>query len=226
MSGFWLKLIAMVTMFIDHGTAILVPTDSSFYIVGRSIGRLAFPIFCFLLVEGFLHTSNVKKYLLRLGMFALISEVPFDLAFYHTFFQMGHQNIFFTLLIGLLVLMGIKKTEDCYRDRQLIYALRYGLIIIGGCFAALLLWTDYNYAGVLMILSFYVFRYNKVLLTAALVIIYNYALGGIQILAAFAIIPILFYNGQRGTKINKYVFYGFYPAHILFLFLIGEFFIK
>lgn len=225
MTGYWLKVIAMVTMLIDHGTAILVPGNSSFYIIGRSIGRLAFPIFCFLLVEGFLHTSNVKKYLLRLGIFALISEIPFDLAFNHTLFELGHQNIFFTLLIGLLVLIGVRYVDEKHKGKGSYVFLNAG-IIIGGCLLALILATDYYFAGVLMILSFYQFRHNKVLLTAALVIIYNFALGGIQILAVFAMIPILFYNGQRGTKINKYVFYSFYPVHILTLYLIGTFLLR
>jgi hypothetical protein len=225
MSGFWLKIIAMVTMLIDHGTAILVPYDSSFYVVGRSIGRLAFPIFCFLLVEGFLHTSNVKKYLLRLGVFALISEIPFDLAFNYRLVDVGSQNVFFTLFIGLLMLIGLKKINEKYKG-QIINLFLSGTVILSASLVAWVFGTDYYYAGVLMILSFYLFRYNKVLLTVALVIIYEYALGGIQILAVFAMIPIFFYNGQRGTKMNKYLFYAFYPAHIFILYLISLFLFK
>ncbi|HAQ39725.1 MAG TPA: conjugal transfer protein TraX, partial [Clostridiales bacterium] len=83
-------------MLIDHSAAILLPNNSFFYMIGRGIGRLSFPIFCFFLVEGFLHTSNTKKYLLRLGIFALISEIPFDLVFNHTILEIGYQNIYFT----------------------------------------------------------------------------------------------------------------------------------
>ncbi len=225
MSGFWLKIIAMVTMLIDHSTSVLVPYESPYYLIGRSIGRLAFPIFCFLLVEGFLHTSNVKKYLMRLGIFALISEIPFDLAFNHTFLEPGYQNVFFTLFIGMLVLTGLKKINELYKGK-VIYLFLSGAVIIGGCVLALALRTDYDYAGILIILSFYLLRKNKVLLTAALVIINDIALGGIQFLAVFAIIPILFYNGQRGTKMNKYLFYAFYPVHLLTLYLIGTFLMK
>ena len=84
MNTYKLKLIAIITMLIDHIAAVLIPSDTMLWLVMRCIGRLAFPIFVFLLVEGFHHTRDVKKYLLRLGAFALISEVPFDLAFYGT----------------------------------------------------------------------------------------------------------------------------------------------
>lgn len=212
-------------MLIDHSTAILIPNNSFFYMIGRGIGRLSFPVFCFFLVEGFLHTSNVKKYLLRLGIFALISEIPFDLVFNQAIFEIEYQNIFFTLCIGLLILMCLNKIENTYRGKAGYTAL-YVAVIIGGCLLALLFRTDYNYAGVLMILSFYLFRYNKVLLTIALVIIYEFVLGGIQILAVFALIPIWFYNGQQGAKMNKYFFYSFYPVHILLLYLISIYLIK
>lgn len=225
MSGFWLKIIAMVTMLIDHSAAVLLPYDSSLYFICRSIGRLAFPIFCFLLVEGFLHTSNVKKYLLRLGTFAIVSEIPFDLAFFHKFMYMGHQNIFFTLFIGLLVLVSLKEINEKYSGHWMYLSLDAAVIIAGSLIASYLN-TDYYYAGVLMIVSFYLFRHNKVLLTVALAIIYEFALGGIQILAVFAIIPILFYNGQRGAKMNKYIFYAFYPVHIFALYLISMFLVK
>jgi len=121
--------------------------------------------------------------------------------------------------------MGLNKIENEYRGKR-SYTVLYVAVIIGGCLLASLLRTDYNYAGVLMILSFYLFRYNKVLLTVALVIIYEFALGGIQILAVFALIPIWFYNGQRGKKMNKYLFYSFYPVHILLLYFISIYLIK
>ncbi len=212
-------------MLIDHSAAILLPNNSFFYMIGRGIGRLSFPIFCFFLVEGFLHTSNTKKYLLRLGIFALISEIPFDLVFNHTIFEIGYQNIYFTLCIGLLILICLKKLENTYRGKACYTAL-YVTVIIGGCLLALLLRTDYNYAGILMILSFYLFRYNKVILTVVLIIIYEFTLGGIQILAVFALIPIWFYNGKRGPMMNKYLSYSFYPVHILLLYLISIYLIK
>ena len=93
MSTFALKLIAIITMAIDHVTAVFIPNNTEVYLVGRLIGRLAFPIFAFLLVEGFFHTSNIKKYLTRLGIFALISELPFDLAFYNSKFARYGGNV-------------------------------------------------------------------------------------------------------------------------------------
>ena len=134
-SGSTLKLIAIITMLIDHTAATIL--DNTLYARGfdkldqsdsqafmdfisdnallysadmmmRLIGRIAFPIFCFLLVEGFLHTRNQWKYAGRLAVFALISEIPFDLAFHKTAFYLQYQNVFFTLLIGLMVLMGFR----------------------------------------------------------------------------------------------------------------------
>ena len=93
MDGTVLKLIACLSMFIDHLGAVCFSGMMGF----RIIGRLAFPIYCFLLVEGAVHTHDMKKYILRMGIFALISEVPFDLAFYHRLVYMGHQNVFFIL---------------------------------------------------------------------------------------------------------------------------------
>ena len=133
-SGSTLKLIAIITMLIDHTAATIldrtliarglgnlsgdVQATQDFLVQNgtlygidmarRLIGRLAFPIFCFLLIEGFLHTRNVWKYAIRLGVFALISEIPFDLAFHAKFFYFQYQNVFFTLLIGVLVMIGFK----------------------------------------------------------------------------------------------------------------------
>ena len=224
MNGFWLKIIAMIAMLIDHSAAILLPYDTPLYDICRSIGRLAFPIFCFLLVEGFLHTGNVKKYLVRLGIFALLSDIPFDLAFFHTPIYPEYQNIFFTLFIGLMVLVLLKLIEDKYEGGGL-YPILGAAVVVGGCLLSVLLSTDYNYIGILMILSFYLFRYNKVLLTVALVMVNGMAESKLQILAVFAMIPILFYNGQRGPKFNKYIFYAFYPVHIFVLYLIKAYLI-
>ncbi len=100
MSGFLLKLLALVTMLIDHTGHVLFPGVMWM----RYIGRLAFPIYCFLLVEGFLHTRDLRKYMGRLAVFAVISEIPFDLAIYGEFFEPAHQNVFITLLFGLMAI--------------------------------------------------------------------------------------------------------------------------
>lgn len=224
MNGFNLKLIAMITMFIDHMAAILLPSESTAWLVCRSIGRLAFPIFCFLLVEGFLHTHNVKKYLARLLLFALISEIPFDLAFTSRSIHNGfllHQNIFFTLFIGLAVIYGLSITSTVFAKNIVIDKLLQSLLILTGCFIAYKLNTDYEYMGVLMIVAFYLLRNNKILLVLAVLSVNTLFGLGIQTLGAVSMMFILTYNGKRGRQGNKYLFYVFYPAHIFVLYLIS-----
>ena len=114
MSGTTLKWIAVISMLIDHTAEVLInhnaaltdPIWAQIYVLMRGIGRIAFPIYAFLLVEGFLHTRDVKKYLARMLTFAVVSEIPFDLAVFHTPFYWGYQNVFFTLFLGLLALAG------------------------------------------------------------------------------------------------------------------------
>lgn len=216
MSTFVLKLIAIITMAIDHIGVVFIPSNTWLYLVFRGIGRLAFPIFAFLIVEGFYHTSNIKKYLLRLGIFALISEVPFDLAFYNTYFNMKHQNIFFTLFLGLLAIYLINMIENKYKDKILLVNLADAGITIAFCIIAALLQTDYRYMGILLIVAFYLFRGNKLLLGISMLVLSNSI---IQMLSVLAIIPIAFYNGKKGKNI-KYFFYVFYPAHLLVLYFI------
>jgi hypothetical protein len=161
-SGSTLKLIAIITMLIDHTAATIldrtlivrgmgnlsgdVQATQDFLIenatlfeinmIMRLIGRLAFPIFCFLLIEGFLHTRNIWKYAIRLGVFALLSEIPFDLAFHAKFFYFQYQNVFFTLLIGLLVMIGFKTITDKARDKKWLPALGIVGAIAIGCATA------------------------------------------------------------------------------------------
>lgn len=229
LSGSTLKIIAIITMFIDHiGAAIFENSTIAAYIMSkgestyliwglinlalRLIGRIAFPIFCFLLVEGFLHTSNVKKYALRLGAFCLISELPFNLAFFGELFHSGHQNVFFTLLIGLLVLIGLKQFEG----DGLKNGIPRMLCVIAGALLAILLKTDYAAFGVCVIVLFYLFRTRPVLrdvTTMLTLVICSF----LEITGLFALIPIHMYNGKRGISM-KYFFYLFYPGHILLLY--------
>ncbi|MDF2472978.1 MAG: putative rane protein [Anaerocolumna sp.] len=251
MNGLALKLIAIITMLIDHSTAVLVSYETSpnLYLLGRTIGRLAFPIFCFLLVEGLLHTKDVRKYLLRLGLFAILSEISFDLAFFHSNYYLQHQNIFFTLLIGLSVIFIMRKIEAARNGAETTYPFQVFsivlevIIVFAGCVAAYLLETDYSVFGVLQIVFFYVFRKKKIMLLL-FVIFVNQMLGvvfgppasmgeivnilmqvvtsiSIQSFATFAMILIFRYNGERGPKLNKYIFYAFYPVHLTILYLIN-----
>lgn len=212
MNSFTLKMIAIITMLIDHIGAVLFPNISLF----RYIGRISFPIFCFLLVEGFYHTRNRKKYLIRLGIFAIISEIPFDITFYHTYFYEKNQNIFFTLCIGLIMMMVLDKIRKKYYENSvLIHLFVVAILIIGMCVSEFL-YTDYSAIGILMIFSFYLFYQNNLIQTIALFVINGLLIGMPQVLATLAMIPITFYNGKKGPSM-KYSFYIFYPVHLLIL---------
>lgn len=243
-----LKNIAVVTMLIDHIGAVIVirlmiqkglygaMVDQEAYIawVGqnrgmygtymamRIIGRFAFPIYCFLLAEGFQKTHNVKRYLGRMLLFALISEVPFDLAFSGKFWNMQYQNVFFTLFIGLMVLAGLRLVDQRLAGpetwRKLAGVGLYAVIIVAGSALALALKTDYSFQGVLAITVLYLFRSHRKTQIWAGVIIFL-LMDGIEMIAALSFLLIWFYNGARGRQ-NKYFFYFFYPAHLLVLWLI------
>ncbi len=225
MTGSTLKLIAIISMLIDHiGATILLRLLVVYGIAGneglyntytifRLIGRIAFPIFCFLVVEGFLHTRNVKKYLGRMLLLAFISEIPFDLAFYDTPFAWVHQNVFFTLFLGLLAIWGIKVIED-QKQWSIFKRAIIGFLAVAGCVAgATLLKTDYYLLGVIIIVIIYLFRKTKTLAVG---------IGCAALMtptAFFALIPVHFYNYKRGLSL-KWVFYLFYPVHLIVLYLI------
>ena len=220
MSTFALKLIAIITMLIDHIGVVFVPTNTVQYLVMRSIGRLAFPIFIFLIVEGFYHTRDVKKYILRLGIFALVSEIPFDMAFNSKILEGSHQNVFFTVFLGLVLITLMTIVEKKFVKQIILINLLNGLLTIGFCVLAFILRTDYNYAGILMMTVFFIFRGRKPLLLISLFSIAELILGSINVLATLAIIPIFFYNGKKGKDV-KFIFYIFYPAHLLILALVS-----
>lgn len=200
-------MIAIAAMACDHIGAVLFPQ----YLEMRIIGRIAFPIFAFTLVEGFCHTKDVKKYMMRLGILALISEVPFDLAFGGVPLEFGHQNVFFTLFLGIAMLYLYLKS---IRTSRQIFA------VLGMMLLSELLHTDYNSAGLLMIFIFYMFREKRLISVLGMSIVNLLYLGGLQGYASFAAIPICLYNGERGPRC-KWLFYWFYPAHLLILYIIG-----
>ena len=208
-NGFTLKWIAMVCMLVDHTGAVLFPQ----YIQMRMVGRLSFPIYCFLLVEGAVHTKNIRKYEIRLLAFAFLSEFPFDLAFY-TRPDFRHQNVFFTLFFGLLAV------EQYQKQRENLNSLLTFIISISCMAAAELLNTDYGAAGVIFILLFYALYQQAVLKQAAFVAV-NFLLYGVSIqsYAGFAAFPMLLYNGQKGPSM-KYFFYLFYPLHLVGIYFI------
>lgn len=206
LDGFTLKWIAMLCMLVDHVGAVFFPQ----YIQMRIVGRLAFPIYCFLLVEGAVHTSDIRKYEIRLFLFALLSEIPFDLAFY-TRVGFGHQNVFFTLFLGLLVV------EQYQKEGKKLYSL---IIFIAAAGLAEFLHTDYGAAGIVFILLFYLMYQYTVAKQAAFAAM-NFVLYGISVqsYAGLAAFPMLLYNGKRGASM-KYFFYLFYPAHLLAIYVV------
>lgn len=236
-TGFTLKWIAVVTMVLDHIGAVFLSdwlwaATHSTVVPGwrgaalswagqhlallwqvqtllRLIGRLAFPLFCFLLVEGFCHTRNVKRYALRLGIFALLSEIPFDLAFSHGMLAVEKSNVFFTLLIGLGALCLLYAMQE--RGNSLA-----GLLTV--CVAALaaeLLHTDYGAAGVMCIVLLYFLREQPLTAYTLAVVVLTMGTGVWMELAALVMLPVLAnYHGVRGRQ-KKYFFYAFYPLHLL-----------
>ena len=205
-NNFTLKMVAVIAMACDHIGAVLFPQ----YLEMRIIGRIAFPIFAYTLVEGFCHTHDVKKYMLRLGVLALVSEIPFDLAFWGVPLEFGHQNVFFTMFLGIAML---------YFYLKQIRAGRQILVVFAMALLSELLRTDYSSAGILMIFCFYFFRENRILKLVSMVVINVFYLGGLQAYACFSALPIGMYNGKRGPKC-KWFFYWFYPVHLLVLYLI------
>lgn len=222
-SGYWLKVIAVVSMLIDHTSAVILEQipgleNSAFFM--RIIGRAAFPIYCFLLVEGFYHTRSRAKYAGRLFLFALISEVPFDLAFSRRMWNFSSNNVFFTLLFGLLVIWGV----EGIKQGEKAAAIRVILIIVtvaAGGFLALLFRTDYDLSGIVTIFAIYMFYPKKVKGMGIGVFVLTLLASIIEAAAFLDMIPVYFYNGTRGKQM-KYFFYIFYPAHLFLLAMIAR----
>lgn len=220
-SGNGLKGIAVCAMIIDHFAVVILPhlyyegileETGPFviiYTLMRGIGRLAFPIFAFLLTEGFIHTRNVKGYLLRMGVFALISEVPFDFAILGKVVDFSAQNVFLTLFLGLFTIYLIKKWEN--RMVLQILAASFGITVSWGIRA------DYGGVGVILILAFYLFRYQKwERMASGAVAIVCMIESKLEICYLAALPVISLYNGTRGRG-GKYFGYWFYPVHLAVL---------
>ena len=201
MTGFQLKLLAMLAMTADHIGAVFFPEIPLL----RWIGRLAMPVLCFFIGEGLRNTRSPRRYLLRLTGFALLSELPFDLAFYGGI-EWGHQNVYFTLALGLLALWAIQSR-----------GMEGWLLALTAALAAELLGCDYGMYGVLLILlldRFHSAR-SEQLAGAALL---NLAFFGLQTqtLSLIALPLLWLYNGKRGRD-DRRLFYLYYPAHLCVL---------
>lgn len=269
-TGYHLKLIALITMLIDHIAAVVIwriykpsldvvflenriliggcfPQNTlkdnliiwaasnkeiiyTIYEYMRLIGRMAFPIFCFLLVEGFLHTRSVKKYALRLLAFAFISEIPYDLAITGEWYSTQYSNVYFTLAISLVLIWLISYVEifrefwmeknwDPFLGNMITFIVGGLFVAIAGGFAEMGIHTDYGFAGVLAVLILYLFRNQRELGFILSVMILAIFSSSTEIIALLMLYPLMKYNGTRGPK-TKYIFYAFYPVHLLVLAMI------
>lgn len=230
-----LKLIACVTMLIDHiGAILVIPTDAALIngdttlawanVIMRCIGRISFPIFCFLLAEGAHHTRDPRKYGMRLCIGMVLSEIPFDLAFFGEM-TWAHQSVMVTLLLGFCMIEGMKRAKGF---RKLIWIIPFYC-------AAEWLNTDYAGEGILLIAMFALVKglsHEKWVRMAGMALllwdgwaVYSWGLGvpiyynRMRMLSA---IPIFCYDGRKLTrsKAVQGAFYLFYPAHIAVLLLI------
>lgn len=208
-----LKWIAVLTMVIDHVGAILFPDQ----IWMRVIGRVAFPVYAYCLAEGFRYTSDYRRYLGRLALFAILSEIPFDLAFYGVPFSFAHQNVFFTLTLGLILLWVLER----FREQLLLCAGAFVVL----CFLAQALHMDYGAGGLLMVFAFYLARQGTSPWIGwgifVFINLFGYA-GGVQWAAIIALLPIGLYNGKAGKKKQRF-FYWIYPLHLLLLWVIEKY---
>lgn len=217
MSAFVLKIIAVITMFIDYLGYTIFGKFSFF----NYIGRISFPVFAFQVSEGYIHTKNLKKYFLRLFLFAIISQIPFML--FHSILSNGfYLNVFFTLILGLFSIYVYDKCR--YKFLGILSCILFAYI-------AQITHCDYGAYGVAIILIFYIFK-NNIITSSIFFIIATMAKcfipcvkHGIFIkeylyLFICTIIPTLFfalYNGKKGKNI-KYLLYLFYPIHLLLLY--------
>ncbi|MBQ6017126.1 MAG: TraX protein [Clostridiales bacterium] len=224
LSSSGLKVIAVITMLIDHVASVLLRENPvvllqiadyqlTLYTLMRTIGRIAFPIFAFLLAEGFHYTSDRKKYGIRLLVFALISEIPWNLEHSGKLLY-SSQNVFFTLLLGFLGLCVIEELKTAAKKTKGI-ALLLALLLI-----SIVLRADYGCSGFGFILLMGLLREYPVFraVTGSCFLSSRWQAG-------MAFIPIAFYNGKRGFikgRVLKILFYVIYPLHMLILYLIKE----
>lgn len=234
LTGFGLKRLAVVSMIVDHIgsillSAMLIPyrTGDTLVVNGESpaqlwrimqgkelcevLGSIAFPIFCFLMVEGFLHTRDRVGYGLRLALFALISEVPFDLAHFQAPFSLKLQNVMFTLAASIFTLLALRWAEERWREAAGLRWAAVAGITAAGMALAYLLRGEYVFLGVLSVVLVYLLRDRgrlRVAGLAPLLVVSPWVL--------LALPPILLYSGERGRG-SKWFFYIFYPAHFLVL---------
>ena len=212
LSGSMLKLIAVITMLIDHIASHLIPSNIVLfsvagknvylYLVMRSIGRISFPLFAFLLVEGFLHTRNRVRYGVSLIVCAALSEIPWNLV-HSGRLTCQSQNVFFTLLLGFAGLYVIDKLKD-HPVIEVITLICLGAISV-------IAKADFAIFGYAFIILIYALRNYEIFRIFAAFVLNNHWY------SLLAFLPISMYNGKRGFikgPVLKYAFYAFYPVHL------------
>lgn len=214
LDGTTLKLLAMISMIFDHVGDNFFPGQTWM----RIIGRIAMPIFSFCLAEGFVHTRNRRKYLMRMGLFALISEMPFDLVVSGKVLEISHQNIMFTFLWALLGLSCFEKLTE--KKTRAGYAAGAALLLVFTG-TSLVLGLDYNMLGTGLVFIFYLLRNKAHILRCLGGAVYHVLLRnmGIYWFGLLGFLPILCYNGKKGRGL-RHLFYVFYPAHLLLIWLV------
>lgn len=222
LSSFSLRLFALLCMCADHAGLALFPSIGAF----RCVGRLAFPVYCFLLVQGYAHTRDVRAYGRRLLLLALVSEIPFDLLIFGRIASPMEQNVVFSLLFGLVAIQCM----DALHDKP-VYA---GLSAAALCMGAMLCRVSYGWLGVALCLcihSLYDRRLRMAAGIAGILLIYSLSLllSGVTLswvlvsfCALLSLIPILCYSGKRGPRVPllTFAFYAAYPLHIAALLII------
>lgn len=231
-----LRLLAMVLMVLDHLWATIIPGNDWM----THLGRMAFPIFAFQIAEGYCHTSDWRRYLKRLLVFALISEVPFDLIMSGSPVFIFHQNVLFTFVLGLRAIAAL---DDFKRERTAKRALRAALAVAGSLLLGLIGMVDYGWRGVATVIGFWVLRqlpFEKPLQLVMLLLLNQVFFKGqmipvplpgggtfelaTQAFAVLAVLPIWLYNGQKGrsSRALQLGAYAFYPAQFLAIWLVWK----
>lgn len=230
-----LHILAMVFMLCDHLWATMFPWLGWL----TCVGRVAFPIFAFMIVEGYFHTHDIQRYLLRLLAFAVISEIPFNLIYGSSVSYIAHQNVLWTFLIGLVLILLIEKVRQ--KEKLWLTILVSALAVVFGWLIGMITAVDFYGFGVLMVLTFYFFHGKKWWCYVGQFICMYYInvemMGGLcyifhifghevelvqQGFALLALIPIWLYRGKQGyhAKWFQYSCYAFYPVHLLLLWLV------
>lgn len=225
LSGAQLKYIAFLSMLIDHtNKALIYPILNEGILQHISnlfdiIGRIAFPLFAFFVVEGFFKTRNRKKYLTNLFVFAVISEVPFDMFLTSTFFNMRANNVLFTLALSLITIWIIDILKNKLENKPpILWYLVSVVVIIISCFISMQFGLDYEHHSIIIVYLFYIF-YNKPVVGCALA--YLSIITEVWSILGFGL--VLTYNGERGKQ-NKIINYWFYPVHLLILGILRMYF--